>query len=149
MLKKVITYKDFEGNEVKEEFCFHMMEADFIDLDFKYEEFGGLRGYLMKLIKDIQEAGEAAPKKPMYDFLKELIYVSVGKKVDKRFDRSEAVKNDFFQTGAYSGFIMGMLAEPNGIPNFVDAITPEVDPSKRKAAIEELRKEGINIPEMM
>lgn len=147
MLRKTITYKDFEGNEVKEEFCFHMMEADFIDLDFKYEEFGGVRGYLKDLIKDIQIKGDAAPKRPMYEFLKELIYISVGKKVGNRFDRSEAVKNDFFQTGAYSGFLMAMLNDPEGIPSFVDAITPEVDPAKRQEVLAELRKEGIEIPE--
>lgn len=150
MLKKNITYKDFEGNPVTEEFCFHMMEADFVDLDFKYEEYGGLREYLKQLVKDIQEKeerGETAPKRPMYEFLKEMISVSVGKRVGKQFDRSEEIKKRFFQTGAYSVFLIEMLEKPDGIPEFIESITPEVPPERKAAAMKELESEGITIPE--
>lgn len=147
MIKKNITYKDFDGNPIVDEYCFHMMESDFIDLDFKYEEHGGLKGYLTKLIKDIQTKGENAPKRPMYEFLKEMISVSVGKKVGNRFDRSEAIKNEFFQTGAYSSFLMSMLDDPNGIGDFMEGITPDVPEDKKKAAIVELKNEGVEIPE--
>ena len=148
MLRKNITYRDFDGNNVVEEYCFYMMESDFIDLDFKYEEHGGLREYLKNLVKDIQEKGEKAPKRPMYEFLKEMISVSVGRKVGTRFDRSEEVKNSFFQTGAYSAFLMELLNNPNGIPEFLDAITPDIPEAQRKAALEELKNEGIDVSEV-
>lgn len=145
MLKRTITYKDFEGNQVTEDYCFHMMEADFVDLDFKYEEFGGLRGYLTNLIKDIQEKGDNAPKRPMYEFLKEMITVSVGKRIGNRFDRSQEVKDRFFQTGAYSGFLIELLNDPEGIPKFMDGITPEVPAEKRQEALAQLRADGVNV----
>lgn len=145
MLKKNITYTNFEGAPVTEEFCFHMMESDFVDLDFKYEEYGGLREYLKSLIKDIQEKGESAPKRPMYEFLKEVIALSVGKKVGTRFDRSQDAKDRFFQTGAYSKFIVDMLSDPNGIADFFEAITPDVPDEKRQEAIKQLRDEGIKV----
>lgn len=145
MIKRTITYKDFDGNPITEDFFFHMMEADFVDLDFKYEEYGGLRGYLTSLIKDIQEKGENAPKRPMYEFLKEMISVSVGKRIGNRFDRSQEVKDRFFQTGAYSGFLMDLLNDPEGIPTFIDGITPEVSADKRKEAIEKLKADGVKV----
>ena len=145
MIKRTITYKDFDGESVTEDFFFNMMEADFVDLDFKYEQYGGLRGYLTNLIKDIQDKGENAPKKPMYDFLKEMISVSVGKRIGKRFDRSKEVKDMFFQTGAYSGFLMDLLNDPEGIPTFIDGITPDVPEDKRKAAIAQLESEGVKL----
>lgn len=145
MIKRTVTYKDFDGNPVSEDYCFHMMEADFVDLDFKYEEYGGLRGYLTQLVKDIQEKGENAPKRPMYEFLKEMISVSVGKRVGNRFDRSPEVKDRFFQTGAYSGFLMDLLNDPEGIPTFIDGITPEVSADKRKEAIAQLKADGVNV----
>ena len=142
MIKRTIAYKDFDGNPVTEDYCFHMMEADFVDLDFKYEDFGGLRGYLTKLVKDIQELGENAPKRPMYEFLKEMITVSVGKRVGNRFDRSQEIKDRFFQTGAYSGFLIDLLNDPEGIPAFIEGITPEVSDEKRQAAIAQLKEQG-------
>lgn len=147
MLRKNITYKDFDGNPVTEEYCFHMMESDFIDLDFKYEEHGGVREYLKTLIKDIQARGDKAPKRPMYDFLKEMISLSVGKKVGNRFDRSQNTKDEFFQTGAYSAFLMEMLEHPDGIPEFINAITPDISDEDRQKAVEELKSEGIAVPE--
>ncbi len=145
MIKRTITYKDFDGNLVTEDYCFHMMEADFVDLDFKYQDFGCLRGYLTQLIKDIQEKGENAPKRPMYEFLKEMISVSVGKRVANRFDRSQEIKDRFFQTGAYSGFLIELLNDPNGIPAFIEGITPEVPAEKRKEAIEQLKADGVRV----
>ena len=146
MLKKNVTYKDFDGNPVTEEFCFHMMESDFIDLDFKYEPYGGLRKYLTDLIKEIQN-NENAPKRPMYEFLKEVISLSVGKRNGNRFDRSQDAKDRFFQTGAYSKFIIDMLDDPNGITEFFNAITPDVSEDRRQAAIKELEASGVKIPE--
>ena len=145
MLKKNITYNNFDGVPVTEEFCFHLMESDFIDLDFKYEEYGGLKEYLKSLIKDIQERGESAPKRPMYEFLKEIIELAVGKKVGVRFDRSQDAKDRFFQTGAYSTFIMELLSQPDGIVDFLNAITPAVPEDKRKEAVAQLEAEGIHV----
>lgn len=145
MIKRTITYKDFDGKSITEEFCFHMMEADFIDMDFRYEEFGGLKGYLIDLVKEIQEKGENAPKRPMYEFLKEIIRVSVGKRVGNRFDRSQDVKDRFFQTGAYSVFLMELLNDPDGIVSFINGVTPEVSEEQRKEAIAQLEASGIEI----
>lgn len=146
MLRKNVTYKDFDGNPVTEEFCFHLMEADFIDLDFKYESFGGLKSYLLGLIKEIQN-NENAPKRPMYEFLKEVISLSVGKRIGNRFDRSQEAKDRFFQTGAYSNFIIDMINDPTGIPDFFNAITPDVPEDRRQIALKELKDAGVQIPE--
>lgn len=146
MIKKTITYTDFDGAPVTEDFYFHLMEADFIDLDFKYEPYGGLRKYLTDLIKEIQ-TNENAPKKPMYDFLKEVVSVSVGKRVGKQFNRDKEVKDRFFQTGAYSKFILDMVNDPSGIPDFFNGITPDIPEDRREAAIKQLEADGIKLPE--
>lgn len=149
MLKKAITYKDFNGKEITEEFCFNLTQAECIDLDFMYEDRGGIKEYLKSLIKEIQDKGESAPKRPMYEFLKLIIRLSVGKKSDdgKRFVKNESVSNDFLQTEAYSEFIMGLLNDPDGIPDFIAQVLPEVSEDQKNAARAELEKEGIAIPE--
>lgn len=149
MLKKTITYTNFDGVEQTEEFCFNLTKAELVDLDFEYESFGGTREYLKGLIKDIQARGDAAPKKPMYEFIKKLVKMSVGKKSPdgRRFVKSEDIANDFLQTEAYVEFIMDLLSNPDGIPEFVQAIVPQVSPEDRAAAKEELRKEGIDVPD--
>lgn len=145
MLRKNVTYKDFDGQPVTEEFCFHLMEADFIDLDFKYEAQGGLKKYLTDLILEIQQ-NENAPKRPMYEFLKEVISLSVGKRIGNRFDRSQEAKDRFFQTGAYSTFIIDMINDPNGIPDFFNAITPDVPEDRKQDAIKQLEESGVKLP---
>lgn len=148
MLKKTINYTDFDGNPVSEVFCFNLTKAECIDLDFMYEEHGGLKEYLSNLVKKIQADPDHAPKRPMYEFLKLMIRMSVGKRVGNKFVKNDEIANEFLQTEAYSEFLMDLLnteKNPNGVEEFMSGILPEISEEQKQAAISQMENEGIHI----
>ena len=150
MFIKKVSYTNYNGENVTEEFCFNLTKAECLDLDFMYEDQGGLKEYLSTLIKAIQKDPDNAPKRPMYEFLKLMIRSSVGKKSPdgKRFIKNETVANEFLQSEAYVEFLMNLLDtanNPNGIQAFMEGILPVVPEDQKQAAILQLRQEGIVI----
>lgn len=146
MVKKVIKYKDYEGNLVETEFFFSLSKADCTDLDFYYEEQGGLKEYLKSLIKD--KDPDSIPKRPMWEFLKVVIAKSVGKRpIGQKFlVKDENVRNEFFYTNAFSEFVEELLDTPSAISDFMTNVLPEIPKEDMDKAKAELAKEGINIP---
>lgn len=145
MLKKTITYRDFNGVEVSEDFYFNINQAECIDLDFDYENVGGIREYLKSLIVAINKDGDAAPKKPLYDIIKKIIAVAIGKKSadGKRFIKNSEISDAFFQSNAFSNFVIDLFHSEDGFSEFVTAVFPEVSEEDRAKAKAELEKEGI------
>lgn len=149
MFIKKVSYTNYNGESVTEEFCFNLTKAECLDLDFMYEEQGGLEAYLSDLIKTIQKDPDNAPKRPMYEFLKLMIKSSVGKKSPdgKRFIKSENVANEFLQSEAYPEFLMELLDtvnNPNGIRVFINGVLPEIPDDQRNQAIAKLKADGID-----
>lgn len=153
MLKKLVTYTDYEGNKVEKEFCFNLSKIDCLDLNFEYEEQGGLQGYLKSII-DVGDPNDPdridkIPKKPLWEFLKKMIHMSVGRQsADKtRFEKSPDITADFEQSNAYGEFVFGLLDDPESIPGFLSSIMPDVDDEAIAKAKKELEGQGIKIPE--
>lgn len=146
MVRKVIKYKDYDGNLVESEFFFSLSKADCTDLDFDYEEYGGLKEYLKTLIKD--KDPEDVPKKLMWEFLKKIISKSVGKRpVGQKFlIKNDDVRNEFFYTDAFSEFIEDLFNAPDAIPQFMENVLPDIPKEDIDKAKAELEKEGIKIP---
>lgn len=153
MLKKMVTYTDYEGQTVEKEFCFNLSKIDCMDLNFEYEEYGGLQGYLKSIIEvgDPNDPNrfEKIPKKPLWEFLKKMIHMSVGRQsADKtRFEKSEAITADFEQSNAYGEFVFGLLDNPDSISVFLSSIMPDVDDATIEKAKKELEGQGIKLPE--
>ena len=153
MLKKLVKYTDYDGNHVEKEFCFNLSKIDCMDLNFEYEEYGGLKGYLETLINygdpNDPDRYEKMPKKPLWEFLKKMIHVSVGRQsADRtRFEKSPAITADFEQSNAYGEFVFELLESPDSIPGFLSSIMPEVDETAMNQARAELESKGFKIPE--
>lgn len=153
MLKKLVKYTDYDGNHVEKEFCFNLSKIDCMDLNFEYEEYGGLKGYLKSLI-DVGDPNdpdriEKIPKKPLWEFLKKMIHASVGRQSSDRtrFEKSPAITAEFEQSNAYGEFVFGMLDDPDSIPGFLSSIMPDVDEAAIEKAKKELEDQGIKLPE--
>lgn len=146
MIRKVIKYKDYEGNPVESEFFFALSKAECTDLDFYYEEYGGLKEYLKQMIKD--KDPDTIPKKPMWDFLKVVIEKAVAKRpVGKKFlIKNEEVHDEFFYTDAFSEFIEDLFNTPDSIPAFMEGVLPDIPKEDMDKARAELEKEGIKFP---
>ena len=146
MIKKVIKYKDYDGNPVETEFFFSLSRADCTDLDFEYEEYGGVKEYLKTLIKD--KDPDSIPKKLMWDFLKKIFEKAVAKRpTGKKFlVKNDDVRDEFFYTDAFSEFIDELFDNPDGIPAFMEGVLPDIPQEDMDKARAELQKEGISIP---
>lgn len=118
MLKKTITYTDFNGNEVTEDHYFHLSKAELVEMEVSQK--GGLYEYLQQIVKD--EDGKAIIQQ-----FKNLLIKSHGKISEdgRRFVKDWELSNqDFAETEAYSTLFMELVTDANAAAEFVNGIIP-------------------------
>lgn len=118
MLKKSITYTDFEGNEVTEDFYFHLSKADLVEMEVSYK--GGLSAWL----KEIAKSDDA---KSLVAEFKKLILMSYGVKSPdgKRFVKTQDLRDSFMATEAYSSLFIELCTDAQAAAAFVNGIIPQ------------------------
>lgn len=118
MLKKTITYLDYNGIERKEDHYFNISKAELLLMETSV--VGGMKQRLEKIIMSKDTVA-------IMETFKDLIHRSYGVKSDdgKRFIKSEELATEFEQTEAYSELIMGMLSNPNEAAAFIQGILPK------------------------
>lgn len=118
MLKKTITYVDFNGEERTEDFYFNLTKAEILEMNFS--TYGGLDKMIEKII-----ATNDTPK--IVSMFKELVLKSYGEKSDdgKRFIKNDDVRAAFSQTQAYSDIFMELATDEKAASDFVNAIVPK------------------------
>lgn len=116
MLKKTITYTDFDGNERTEDFYFNLKKSEILEMHL--ETVGGLKQMLETII-----AKQDAPK--LTAVFKELILKSYGEKTPdgKRFVKSPELSKEFEETNAYDILFMELM-DANNAAAFVNGIIP-------------------------
>lgn len=118
MLKKSITYTDFNGQEWTEDFYFNLSKAELMEMNLS--SAGGLEVKLSRIIneRDITKIAE---------IFKDIILRSYGKKSDdgKRFIKSEELSAEFEQTEAYSELFMELVGDANKATAFIKGIVPK------------------------
>ena len=119
MLKKTITYTDYDGNERTEDFYFNLTQAELIEL--AHSEKGGLEKLIEKISKE-------KDMKRIIALMKEVIQMSYGEKSldGKRFQKSEEISQNFMQTEAYSILFMELAQNEDAATDFVNGIVPKV-----------------------
>lgn len=117
MLKKTITYMDYNDAEQTEEFYFHLSHSDLAEMAFEHPD--GLSGHLQEMVK----SGDA--KKIMQTF-KNLISRAVGiRSADGRsFTKSDEISENFMQTAAYDELFMELVTDDKIALAFIKAILP-------------------------
>lgn len=117
MLKKTITYKDFNDNEVSEDHFFHLSQAELVELEMSHE--GGLSETLQKII-------EAEDGKAIIAEFKNIILSSYGKKSEdgRRFVKNQQLREEFESSEAYSTLFMELVTETDKAIEFVNGIVP-------------------------
>ena len=147
MLRKMIPYTDFDGNQGEYEAYFNLTKTECMDLDLEYEEEGGLLEHLKNLFKD-RVNGEI-PRKPAVDFIKLLVERAYG--VRPKEDRSLFLKEDedgkplvrkFKQHPAYDAFVYALLSGEEPLDDFAAAVLPNVSDVNMDEAKKRLREEG-------
>lgn len=117
MLKKTITYEDFNGETVSEDFFFHLSKAELVELEMSVD--GGLSESLKKIV-----ASDDAPK--IITEFKKIILMSYGKRSDdgRRFIKSQELRDEFASTEAYSTLFMELVTDAQAGIDFINGIIP-------------------------
>lgn len=118
MLKKTITYIDYDGLERTEEFRFNLTKAELMDMELTTV---GTFSKLMQKIIDEKDMVRLAK------YFKELILKSYGVKSDdgKRFIKSPELSEAFSQTEAYSELYMELLGNSEYAVKFIQQVMPK------------------------
>lgn len=118
MLKKTITYKDYNDVERTEDFYFNLSKAEVVEMEMS------TTGGLTEMIKNVIAAQDTPS---IIRIFKDLILKAYGEKSPdgKRFIKSEEISNSFSQTEAYSKLFMELATNANSASDFVNGIIPE------------------------
>ena len=118
MLKKAITFTDFNGNERTEDFYFNLTEAELTRLNFTTE--GGLEAVLNQII-----ATQDVPQ--LYLYFEKIVQMSYGvKSIDGRmFDKSDEILHKFICSPAYNELIMELISSSDAAAAFVNGVIPQ------------------------
>jgi len=119
MLKKTITYKDYDDNERKEDFFFNLSKAEVTEMEMSTE--GGLAKMLQKIVDE-------KDTKRIIEVFKDLILKAYGEKSPdgKRFIKSQELRDAFSQTEAYSELFMELAMNDQAAAAFVNGIIPSI-----------------------
>lgn len=118
MLKKTITYTDYNDVERTEDYYFNLSKAEIIMMENSV--LGGMKQRLEKIIQS-QDNVE------IMETFKDLIHRAYGVKSDdgKRFIKSDELSTEFEQTEAYSELVLELLSDPEKASDFINAILPK------------------------
>lgn len=129
MLKKTITYKDYDGNTRTEDFYFNLSKADVLEMELSVE--GGMRKMLERIIQEKDNRRIVAA-------IKDFIARSYGVKSPdgKRFVKNKENLEDFMSTEAYTELLLELLQDGDGASAFINGIFPPelIEEAKRENA---------------
>ena len=117
MLKKTITYTDYNGVERKESFYFNLSKAEIAEMEMTTAAGTG------EIIDRIVAAQDVPA---IIKVFKELIFKSYGEKSPdgKRFIKSEELSTAFSQTEAYTNLFMELSTDADKAIDFFKGIIP-------------------------
>lgn len=120
MLKKDITYTNFDERTVTETFYFHLSQVELLRWEASLESTGGLSEYF----QGIMNSGDGAK---IMAFMEDLIERSYGKKSPdgNKHLKSAEILADFKESAAYDTFFMSLVTNPDNAAEFMNGIVPK------------------------
>lgn len=117
MLKKTITYTDYNGNERTEDFYFNLTKAEVLEMEMSVN--GGLAAMYNRIV-----AAQDTPT--LIAEFKKLITKSYGEKSldGKRFVKTAEITEAFTQTEAFSDLYWELATNAEAASEFVNGIIP-------------------------
>ena len=117
MLKKTISYTDYDGVKREEDFYFNLSKAELTEMEMSTE--GGLQ-------KKIEKITKSQNGKEIIDLFKDIILRSYGEKSydGRRFIKSKEISEAFSQTEAYTELFMELATDADAAGIFINGIIP-------------------------
>lgn len=118
MLKKTITYEDYEGNTQTRDFYFNLTKSEVIKME--NSEIGGLTQLLGKIVQE-----EDKPK--IIEYFDRFVAMAYGEKSadGQRFIKSKELSDAFFQCPAYDVLFLELMRDTAAATAFINAIVPQ------------------------
>jgi hypothetical protein len=119
MLKKTITYKDFNGVEHTEDFYFNLTNAEIVEMEISENLKGGF-GDMIKAIVASQDGRQIVP------LFKEIILKAYGVRSSdgRTFKKSQELRDEFAATGAFSVLFVELATQADAATVFINGIAP-------------------------
>lgn len=115
MLKKTITYKDYNGVERTEDFYFNLSKAEIMEMELSVD------GGWTEMVKKVASAKDGPT---IMKIFKDVIGKAYGEKSadGKYFEKSDEISRRFFQTEAYSDLFMELVTDAKKASDFMNQI---------------------------
>ena len=133
MLKKRISYTDYNGTKREEDFYFNLNKAEIMEMEMSTT--GGLTEMITRIVET-----QDAPS--IIKVFKDIIMKAYGEKSPdgKRFVKSKELSDAFAQTEAYSELFMELASDSDAASKFVNGIIPadmaqEVERQQKQASL--------------
>lgn len=120
MLKKTMTFENYDGVQVTKDFYFNLTKAEIMELEF------GTVGGLGETIKKITAANDTPA---MIELFKKIILKSYGEKTEDgmRLRKSPEISQAFSETEAYSDLFIELATDADAASKFINSVVPKVD----------------------
>lgn len=130
MLKKTITYTDFNGVERTEDYYFNLSESELMEAELGTS--GGLYNMLQRVISS-QDTPE------IMKIFKKILLDAYGIKSEdgRRFIKSEEISKSFEQTEAYNKLFMELITDDEKAADFINSIVPKTISAEAKKQLTE------------
>lgn len=122
MLKKTVTYEDFNGEGVTEDLFFNLTQAELIELEMSVD--GGFSDTLTKMMETDPE-GKVNGKFIM-EQMKSILIKSYGVKSPdgRRFIKNDQLRQEFESSEAYSTIFVELVTQADAASNFINGVIP-------------------------
>lgn len=135
MLRKVVTYKDFDDIERQDELWFNLTRTEVTEL--QHSEVGGLDKVMAKIAK-------TKDKKRILELIELIVLKAYGEKSPdgRRFIKrmgDRILADEFRETMAFDEIMFEFFTRPDHLASFIEGILPEL-PEEAKTKIEEIKK---------
>lgn len=117
MLKKTVTYVDYNGVERTEDFYFNLSKAEVAEMELS------VQGGFSKMLEEIIASKDNVQ---IVNLFKQMVLKSYGEKSPdgRRFIKSDEIAQAFAQTEAYSEIFMELALDEKKAADFVNGILP-------------------------
>lgn len=118
MIRKVIKYKDLDGNPRVEDFYFNLTKTELIKMEI------GRDGGLAEHLKKITESGN---NKDILEVFESIILGAYGKRSEDgvRFIKSPEISKEFTQTDAYEELLFEFMTDAASAAAFINSLIPD------------------------
>ena len=136
MLKKEITFENYDGTEKKETYYFHINEVELLELDTDTQA-----GF----VATVEKIGKEQDRKALFELFKRIILMSIGERSPdgNQFVKNDEIRQRFMHTPAYSALFVEILSDANKASAFINGVIPKAlqEEAKRLMQAEETNTE--------